>query len=182
MPPVRFRAPPTISHAPASRRAARHLDIADGRDFVAGIGALDAAARGADVAVISGASSVPALSGAVLRELTPGFDDLSAIEMAISASNRATAQASVGHACDLLLHRPADPALARPALGRRIWLAGSAARGFSRDRRAAAQRPPGRAGRRARSRAAAGSPAWASRSQLPRRNGACAAEHLVSGR
>jgi saccharopine dehydrogenase-like NADP-dependent oxidoreductase len=36
------------------------LDIADGREFVAGIGVLDAEARAAGVAIISGASSVPA--------------------------------------------------------------------------------------------------------------------------
>ncbi|WP_315837976.1 DUF4166 domain-containing protein [Bradyrhizobium prioriisuperbiae] len=75
-----------------------YLDIADGRDFVAGIAALDEAARAADVAVISGASSVPALSGAVLRELTPGMENINAIEMAISASNRATAGVSVTRA------------------------------------------------------------------------------------
>ncbi len=83
-----------------------YLDIADGRDFVTGIGALDDAARGADVAVISGASSVPALSGAVLRELTPSLDSLSAIEMAISASNRATAGLSVTRAIFSYIGRP----------------------------------------------------------------------------
>ena len=83
-----------------------YLDIADGRDFVAGIGALDEAARGADVAVISGASSVPALSGAVLRELTPGMNDISAVEMAISASNRATAGVSVTRAIFSYIGRP----------------------------------------------------------------------------
>ena len=39
-----------------------YLDLADARDFVCGIGALDAAAHAAGVAVIAGASSVPALS------------------------------------------------------------------------------------------------------------------------
>lgn len=72
-----------------------YLDIADGRDFAAGIGELDEAAQAAGVAVISGASSVPALSGAVVRELAAGMESVSAIEMAISASNRATAGPSV---------------------------------------------------------------------------------------
>ena len=43
--------------------------IADGRDFVSGIGVLDAEARTAGVVAISGAFSVPALSGAVVRAL-----------------------------------------------------------------------------------------------------------------
>lgn len=47
-----------------------YLDIADGRAFVCGIAELNAEAKAAGVIVISGASSVPALSGAVVRQLT----------------------------------------------------------------------------------------------------------------
>lgn len=72
-----------------------YLDLADGREFVCGIGALDVAARVAGVPVISGASSVPALSGAVVRELAAQFDTVTQIDLAISASDRATAGASV---------------------------------------------------------------------------------------
>ena len=75
-----------------------YCDIADGRDFVCGIGMLDAAARTAKVAVISGGSSVPALSGAVARALAEGIDRVHAVEMAISASNRATAGPAVAAA------------------------------------------------------------------------------------
>lgn len=75
-----------------------YLDLADGRAFVTGIGALDGAARTAGVAVISGASSVPALSGAVVRELARGVARVDAIDLAISASDRATAGASVAAA------------------------------------------------------------------------------------
>jgi NAD(P)-dependent dehydrogenase (short-subunit alcohol dehydrogenase family) len=75
-----------------------YLDIADGRAFVAGIGELDEAARHAGVAIISGASSVPALSGAVVRALTRDMTDLRAVEIALSASNRATAGVSVTRA------------------------------------------------------------------------------------
>ena len=71
-----------------------YCDIAEGREFVCGIAELDAEARQAGVAVIAGASSVPALSGAVVRDLTAGLDRVRAVEMAISASN----QASVGRA------------------------------------------------------------------------------------
>lgn len=75
-----------------------YCDIADGREFVCGIGHLDQPARNAGVTVISGASSVPALSGAVVRELAAGLDRVTAVEMAISASNRATAGPAVATA------------------------------------------------------------------------------------
>lgn len=47
---------------------AHYCDIADAREFVAGIGVLDQAARKAGVAVLSGASSVPALTAAYIDE------------------------------------------------------------------------------------------------------------------
>jgi hypothetical protein len=75
-----------------------YLDLADARDFVARIGRYDAAAKAAGVAIIAGASSVPALSGAVVRQLANGIDRASAIEIAISASSRAAAGTSVARA------------------------------------------------------------------------------------
>jgi uncharacterized protein YbjT (DUF2867 family) len=75
-----------------------YLDLADGRDFVTGIAALDKAARAAGVPVISGASSVPALSGAVVRAMTADMARVDSVEMAISASNRASAGASIAAA------------------------------------------------------------------------------------
>lgn len=75
-----------------------YLDLADARDFVCGIGALDGAARTAGVAVVSGASSVPALSGAVARRLADGLDRVTAIETALSASSRSSAGRSVAQA------------------------------------------------------------------------------------
>lgn len=65
-----------------------YVDLADGRTFVAGIGVLDAAAREARRVVVSGASSVPALSGAVIDALRPAFGTLLSIECAISPGNR----------------------------------------------------------------------------------------------
>lgn len=76
----------------------RYIDLADARDFVCGIERLDAAARAAGVAVVSGGSSVPALSGAVIAELSRGMEDVCSVETSISASNRATAGASVAAA------------------------------------------------------------------------------------
>ena len=75
-----------------------YLDLADARAFVTGIAAFDAQARAGGVSVVSGASSVPALSGAVLRELTQGLDRVDRVDLAISASDRATAGTSVAAA------------------------------------------------------------------------------------
>lgn len=46
-----------------------YLDLADGADFVSGIDRFDAAAKAAGVFILSGVSSFPALTAAVLREL-----------------------------------------------------------------------------------------------------------------
>jgi len=75
-----------------------YLDLADARDFVCGIGALDRQARVAGVAIISGASSVPALSGAIVRRLAEDLTQVDSVEMALSASNRASAGKSIAEA------------------------------------------------------------------------------------
>lgn len=72
-----------------------YIDLADGRQFVAGIDALDDAARKRGVAVISGASSVPALSSAVVDRYQPRFARLESIELAISSGARAPGLATV---------------------------------------------------------------------------------------
>lgn len=75
-----------------------YLDLADARAFVTGIAELNSITEKAGVAVISGASSVPALSGAVLRELTEGLSEVTRVDMAISASDKSTAGTSVASA------------------------------------------------------------------------------------
>ena len=72
-----------------------YLDLADARAFVTGISSLNVEGSDAGVAVVAGASSVPALSGAVARELAMDLDKVFGVEMAISASKRATGGASV---------------------------------------------------------------------------------------
>jgi hypothetical protein len=72
-----------------------YLDIADGRAFVAGIGALDAAARDTGIPVLSGASTVPCLSSAVVAELARDLDTLESIQSWISPGNRAPRGLSV---------------------------------------------------------------------------------------
>lgn len=51
-----------------------YLDFADGADFVFGIDRFDAAAKTAGVFILSGVSSFPALTGAVLREIAKTMD------------------------------------------------------------------------------------------------------------
>ena len=65
-----------------------YIDLADGRDFVAGICALDGPARHAGVAVVAGASSVPALSGAAVDRLARGMRTVRRIDIGISPGNR----------------------------------------------------------------------------------------------
>ncbi len=69
-----------------------YIDLADSYAFVTGITRLDAAARARGVAIISGASTVPALSGAVVAEA--GLTPLS-VRIGISPGNRAPRGASL---------------------------------------------------------------------------------------
>lgn len=64
-----------------------YIDLADGREFVCGFALLDQRARAAGRLLISGASSVPALSAAVVDALLSRFRTLERIEHAISPGN-----------------------------------------------------------------------------------------------
>lgn len=83
-----------------------YLDLADARSFVTGIGSLDKGAKAAGIAVIAGASSEPALSGAVARKLADGMESVAQVEIVISASNRAVGGASVARAILSYVGRP----------------------------------------------------------------------------
>jgi hypothetical protein len=65
-----------------------YIDLADGRAFVEGIVALDPLARQAGLAVVSGASSVPALSSAAVDHLSRPYAELLEIDIGISPGNR----------------------------------------------------------------------------------------------
>lgn len=66
-----------------------YLDLADGRDFLRAMPRFDEAARGAGVAVISGASSIPALSHAVVDSLIVGLARIETLWIGIFPGNRA---------------------------------------------------------------------------------------------
>jgi len=72
----------------AIEAGAHYLDLADGRDFVTDIGRFDAAARRAGVAVVSGASSTPALSHAVVDTLCADWRRIDTLGATICPSNR----------------------------------------------------------------------------------------------
>lgn len=96
---------------PKTARAAieaglHYVDLADGRNFVAAFPELDAAAKEAGVAALTGCSSTPALSNAVLDRLTQGWREVVSVEAAISPGARAPRGLSVMRAILSWLGRP----------------------------------------------------------------------------
>lgn len=68
---------------------AHYVDLADGRDYVLGFGAaLDALARERGLLAVTGASTVPGLSAAVIDELRSRYTRLDGIDIGISPGNR----------------------------------------------------------------------------------------------
>ena len=69
---------------------AHYIDLADGRSFVARFGeTLDSDARAAGRLALSGASTLPALSAAVLEHFAPRFHALEEVRIAIAPGQRA---------------------------------------------------------------------------------------------
>jgi hypothetical protein len=68
---------------------AHYIDLADGRDFVTGITQLDADSKERNVAVISGASTVPALSAAVIERFLPQFSTIDSLTFGIAPGQKA---------------------------------------------------------------------------------------------
>ena len=67
-----------------------YIDLADGRDFVAGITALHTAASNQGVLVISGASSVPCLTAALVDHYQDEFQTLESLDYGISTAQKTT--------------------------------------------------------------------------------------------
>lgn len=66
-----------------------YVDLADGRDFVVGFNKLDREAKAAGVTLISGASTVPGLSSAVVEHLKPAFARMDRLDFGISPGQKA---------------------------------------------------------------------------------------------
>ncbi len=71
------------------RQKVHYLDIADGRNFVTGISILNKKALKAGIAVISGASTVPGLSSAVLEFFNHEFSTINSLRYGISPGQKA---------------------------------------------------------------------------------------------
>ena len=63
-----------------------YLDLADGSDFVAAVKQFDVAAREAGIFILSGVSSFPVLTAAVVRRLSTGFATVDSIRGGIAPS------------------------------------------------------------------------------------------------
>ena len=80
-----------------------YIDLADARKFVAEIDTLHKAAKEKNVSIISGASSVPCLTAAVIDAYLPRFQNIIEVDMGISTAQRtnrglATTAAVLGYA------------------------------------------------------------------------------------
>ena len=69
----------------AIKAGCHYFDIADGRAFVTGIAKMDAEARAAGLAVVSGVSSLPALTAAVVDRYRGEFARLDTIRIGITS-------------------------------------------------------------------------------------------------
>lgn len=65
-----------------------YVDLADGRAFVAGIRALDDAARAAGVSVVAGGSTMPGTSSAMIDAVRADFAQIHTIESSIAPAHR----------------------------------------------------------------------------------------------
>jgi saccharopine dehydrogenase-like NADP-dependent oxidoreductase len=100
--PFQHQADYRLARAAIAARC-HYIDLADARGFVTGITGLDADAKRAGVAAISGASSVPGLSSAVVQAYASRFEKLDTVEIGISPGNSfdpgvATVASILGHA------------------------------------------------------------------------------------
>jgi len=105
----------------ALRSGASYLDLADSAGFVAGIGALDALAREKGLFALSGLSTFPALSAAVVAELARGMDRIEAVRAGVAPSPHAGVGLNVVRAIASYAGKPlpvirGGEATTRPAL------------------------------------------------------------------
>lgn len=110
---VNASGPFQTSNYDAARACIEHgvhyIDLADGRDFVNGIITLDAGARQHNVAVISGASTVPGLSSAVVEHYKAEFSDIESLVFGISPGQKAERGLSTTQAIMSYVGKPLKP-------------------------------------------------------------------------
>mgnify|MGYP000983818807 CR=1 FL=1 len=86
-----------------------YIDLSDGRDFVNEILVLDEEARKNNVSVISGASTVPALSSAVLEKYKNEFAKIDSLKFGISPGAKASRGLATTKAILSYLGKPLKP-------------------------------------------------------------------------
>lgn len=94
-----------------------YIDLADGRDFVTGISALDERAKAAGVYVISGASTVPGLASAVVEAWGSEFSRIESLVYGISPGQQASRGLATTRAIMTYVGRPLKPFAGHP----RAW-------------------------------------------------------------
>ncbi|MBN9671560.1 SDR family oxidoreductase [Roseibium aggregatum] len=97
---------PYVVAAAAVAAGSHYLDLSDDAEFTAGIQSLDASSRASGLAVLSGVSSVPALSSVAVESLRTDFRRLDLIESIILPGNRAPRGLSVIRAILAQVGRP----------------------------------------------------------------------------
>ncbi len=65
-----------------------YVDLADGRQFVAGFDSLDAAAKEVGVVLVTGASTLPGVSSAVVNQMRDRFQSIERIETSIAPAHQ----------------------------------------------------------------------------------------------
>ncbi len=84
----------TVVNAAIAARV-HYIDLSDARAFVKGIRAFGDDAKAAGICVLTGASSTPAISNALIREMTTGWQSVDRILVAILPGNHAPRGRSV---------------------------------------------------------------------------------------
>lgn len=69
---------------------AHYIDLADGREFVSGINALDEKAKKTGLLIVSGASSVPCLTSALIDDYKKEFSALECVDYGITTAQKTT--------------------------------------------------------------------------------------------
>lgn len=90
-----FQASHTMVIEAAIAAQCHYVDLSDGREFINDITQFDAAAQKAGIAIICGASSIPALSHAVIDDIVADWRQIDNIKIGIYPGNKAPRGLSV---------------------------------------------------------------------------------------
>ena len=115
-----------------------YLDLAQSRTFVGNIGRFDGAARAAGISVTAGATTVPALTHAVVEALTGAWLTIDSIDVAVLPGNRSPRGRLAGDAALNWVGKPVDVFTEGQWQRRRGWSDGRSVTADGLGRRVAA--------------------------------------------